>query len=613
LVIEKALAALYDAYDDRADRVQRLVDAQRGLDEMLANGSADDGKLATLHAELKAASHGIAQAADRLRGVLLSEPREAPNGDINASQGRLRLNELPRAVLLPRVRAPKPPPRNDLPPAPAMPKATSFEELERAGDAIRAVVKQRLEAAASSEERAVSTEPVEDLFALPLSARNFARRWARECFDEVAMLGMLRLPLLGDDWRAIEASEQRMLNNVDALLTFGQPALEFLEELALDAPVRDPWRTFAVALIGGSVRGRDALGMTERVLRDSVEDPASVTAFVSAMKLAPHPDLQTLLRELLCDDDPSLRAGAAEVLTHRGWADPELLDTLMSDRPEVAAHAVMPMTLSKHPNTERAIDEAVQSPYPLHRQRGWEALAVSNHHERLRAILRKALTSPYGDTAARLLGVFGSHDDVEALRERALAEPGQAYCDALGFAGWPDTVPDLIAVLDAEEPHTQIAAARALERITGAGLLDDVEIAPEATIERELPEPDVGDAAVPPPTPLAQLVSDPRMQPSAGSPDTMELPTTDPEAWKRCWAEYGANFDVATRYRRGFPLSPVTSLAEIDGPMATAAERWLAQLELAASTKRWVPLATDDLVTVQEESIAAWSTLVGSR
>jgi hypothetical protein len=227
-------------------------------------------------------------------------------------------------------------------------------------------------------------------------------------------------------------------------------------------------------------------------------------------------------------------------------------------------------------------------------------------------MLREAIDD---ERAALLLSLGGDPDDARRLLHRARQSPTPWRLDALGFAGSVEAVPALIDQLADEDLELCMAAARSLERLTGAGLIEEIEVPPEDTVPRELPEVPVAELATPARAaapPLAGEVSSPRDAPSEGSPDLLEAPSIDADRWAAYWKDHARDFEAGRRYRRGKPWSSASSLEELDGPLASPAERQLLQIELAGASRRYVHLDVDDLVVVQERALAGWRALLRS-
>jgi hypothetical protein len=148
-----------------------------------------------------------------------------------------------------------------------------------------------------------------------------------------------------------------------------------------------------------------------------------------------------------------------------------------------------------------------------------------------------------------------------------------------------------------------VAVAGALERITGAGLMEEVELPIDRITEPDAPEPDVGE---PKPVRLARIVSDPRDLPADPAPELALRPASRADVWRAYWRERGGSFDMSARYRRGHPYTPLVSLRELDTFPCSPDERRTLVRELIIRTGGHVRLDPHDLVKVQEAALAAW-------
>jgi hypothetical protein len=228
---------------------------------------------------------------------------------------------------------------------------------------------------------------------------------------------------------------------------------------------------------------------------------------------------------------------------------------------------------------------------------------VLGDHPQATDALSAGLSGPHGARAAVLLAVAGDDRDAAALLDRLRSEPSPALASAVGWAGAPDGVPALIDLLAHNDPAVQLAAAYALDRITGARLYEDVEVEPEAIEVPEIEEPDVGE---PEPQRLARALSDPRDLPSDGANETLTRPTLRPEAWRAHWDERLPDIPPFARYRRGHPYTPAVSLWELDAWPATPGERRMLQRELVVRSGYFVRFDPHDLVVVQEQALRRW-------
>jgi hypothetical protein len=237
------------------------------------------------------------------------------------------------------------------------------------------------------------------------------------------------------------------------------------------------------------------------------------------------------------------------------------------------------------------------------REAAWAALILSGSpfaSERL----AEELTGPLAARAAVPLAIVGDERDAARLLDRLRAAPTSALVNAVGWAGSLAALPTLLDLLGHDDPVVQLSAAYALDRITGAGLYEDVEVPPETILVPDVEEPDVGEPKEPR---LAREVSDPRDRPSEGASDTMRQPSIDPDRWRAWWIEREASFQPALRYRRGSPYTPAISLWELDALPLTPGERRALQRELVVRTGHAVRFDPHDFVAVQEEALADWA------
>jgi hypothetical protein len=612
--IERGLVALYDAFDGRTDRPTALD---------LAHTRLWEGAILAARAGLLGAVEALRDACRALLTAQACLPR-APHvaraaTPLRASQGLPPLHVVERASCAPVLRAPAELIGEELaPPAPAppeLPEPTTFEELAALAEAMQRLAEERLAEAVKPPpppaKRAQPDKPRPPpgfAFAPPpaTSADAFVRGWARECIDEIGMLGVQRAPQRGDDWRACRALEDRLLAVLDALAALGPTALAFVEPHIADAPVADPLKTFAAAMIAGCFEGRDLLGAAERLLRrGGPGDPALAAAFASALKLAPNPFVPGALRPRLASTDPASRALAVEIMAHRGWLTEEDLAALADDEdPRVLALALPALAASRDRNLERALSRAL-----AHADLGVQSAALDAMalvaHPRAAEAARQAACGALGDAALVPLALVGDEADARWLLARMDAAPSEAAIEAAGWAGLVEAAPRLIKLLEASEDDAEkLAAGAALDRLLGAGMVDLIEVMAEEIAPRELPDPD------PEPHTFAMRESDPRDPPPAPSAERLEVASIDPARWRGWWGEHGRKLDPKQRTRRGQGYSPSVSLYELDRLALPAEDRRRLHRELCARTGRVVRFDPGDFVVAQEEGLKAWEGVV---
>ncbi|MFT3771309.1 MAG: hypothetical protein QM820_38325 [Minicystis sp.] len=615
--IEDALASIYAAFDRRDDGLAATRAAQADLHVaavVIRSIAMVDPTFGDAAGWLDDARRALDVALERFSRV----PPEAPPPaeDLRAAEDVPRLFRIDRPALVPAFRIPDPLPPPVEPPPPLPPPKSPADLAHTVAEVKRRAEERRRAHAARKEERARARaaanadpgEPPPGFARGRFAARtrdDFVADRTRECFEEVAMIGMQRAPLLGDPWRFAKVLEERMLAAIDAIAAMGGPALARVERLAIDAPAKDPTRGFAAAMILGCFDGRDALGAVERVIRHlGPADPEVFAHVAGALELSPHPLLPQLLRVLLGDPDPALRALAVEVLAYRGLATAaELAAAARDPSPIVAAAALPALGLARAPELGAAIEPARAHDDPALREASWIAMLLGGSSY-ASDVLVTELDGPLASRAAVALAIVGDERDAARLLDRMKQAPTPGLVGAIGWAGAPEAVPALIDLLGHDDPVVQLTAAYALERITGAGLSEEVEVPPETIAVPDVDEPDVGD---PRPPHLAREVSDPRDLPSDGSPDKVTRPSVDPARWRAYWIDRESHYKPGLRYRRGSLHAPAVSCWELDALPLTPGERRLLQRELVVRTGQHVRFDPHDFVSVQEEAIAEWA------
>jgi hypothetical protein len=614
-LLERALGTLYDAFDGRADRATSMNLAHGRLwDAAILLARAGLGRAV---AALREACAELVSAEERFPRVPLAPPEARP---LQASADLPRLHAVDRPSLTPRLSAPPIPEPEEEMPADTLPEPTTFAELAAAAEAVRKLAIARVRRAmaalpaAPTQAPSVAVEPPPGFALVPapaLGEDDFVRRWARECFDEVGMIGLQRAPLSGDAFRSSHPLERRMLVALDAIAALGPAAVAAIEPLAMDAPAVNPMAVFAVSMIGGCLDGRDALACAERVVyRFGPNDPAVAEPFASAMKLAPSPFVPSALRALAASRELGCRRLGIEVLAHRGWLTAEELAALADEQDaRVLALALPALAAARHPDLGRALVRALVHDDLGVQEAALDAMALAAHGDAASAA-RAAASGALGDRALLRLAIVGDQADARWLLARMQASPTTASVEAVGWSGLVTAVPALIALLEGDSEGLARSAGAALDRLLGANLREAIEVFPEAIEDVPVVDPDPEPS--PPRPSLAALTGDPRDPPPRGSPEKLEVPSADPARWRAFWAEHAHRFDPAQRVRRGNPYSPSVSLYELDQLPLPAGERRVIHRELAARTGKLTAFDPHDLVVVQERGLIAWASLVAA-
>lgn len=213
--MERALGALYDAFDGRVDRVTAIN---------LAHGRLWDAAILMARGGFPAAVVALRDACAELISAEERFPRVPLAGrtteDVRAAVDLLPLHVIARASLVPSLRTPPAPEIEDVVmPLDPLPEPTTFEELAAVAEMmVRRAYERRLAQRAAETPARAQVEPAPEpapppgyahVPPPPMSETAFVRSWARHCFEEIGMLGMQRTPLAGDDWRTYAARGRR--------------------------------------------------------------------------------------------------------------------------------------------------------------------------------------------------------------------------------------------------------------------------------------------------------------------------------------------------------------------------------------------------------------------
>jgi hypothetical protein len=625
--IAREVAAAIGALADAADARRDPLDATR-----TAIVACDEARLGIEPALVH--DPGLAEVKiwlERARGWLVVVERNfetrratvrpapgllAPSGPLPALHDVARASIAPVYAVAEPLEPPAPPRTID----PTLPPKQRLVALKEASARLRQEAAQRRderratrEARERTRSEAEATRMAPGLVPGVFSAKTDAevrKERARDLMLEVAGMGAQRTPLLGDYWRSVTVFDRRMWNAVDAIAALGEDGVLAVEPLFWDLPAKDGPHVFGACFTLGCFAGRDTLLAIERIVRAATAaDPSVLGDVVHALTLAPHDGLVALAEEWLTRDLATLRAAGVEILAHRGALSLERLVTLAGDAdPLVATAALLGVTM--HPDAARGapgLSDAVErhadaKAAPLRAATAWATLlgGVAYPLDRL----RKRLAAGELDAVAVPFALAADRSDCETLTKLLDGTPTRALIEALGYLGDPTTLPRLVALLEDEATPPEVVRATtfALQRITGAELYEEAELAPDLVDPEDPPDP---------PLPGQPLASEPRRggrdrdPPSAGAKDSLRLPTSDPARWRAFLVENDVVFQGERRLRRGQPYTPERSLEELDTFQITPEERRTLHREIALKTGHTVPLHVGDFVVKQEAALRA--------
>jgi hypothetical protein len=419
------------------------------------------------------------------------------------------------------------------------------------------------------------------------------QRLARDAMQDLGIFESLRHRNADEPWTSVAGFEQRLLDNVDALLSLEvvEPgaertpgALAQLVREATDTSFPDPGRAFAATFALGCVQGEDVVDVLLLALRQA--DALTLAAHATALALAPSPAIEIGIRRLLRQSEPRLLALALAVLRERRgatFADAAVL--LNHPRVEVAAAAARALGVA--PEHRAAIDalEALFTEDPEDDVAAAIAeslllldapMGLAIVRERLAESLVDPATSTSTSTRSeelprfrRLQALAGTA--VDAATAIAAFACAPEYPAPLGWLGHVDAVPTLVAALIDEmarngtwltRTERESALIEALFRITGAPML----------------------------TP-------PRLGAPAGR--------FEEEAFAAWWRDEAERFPPHARYRFGQPYTLAQSLAELEAEASSIEAREHAAFELGLVLGPTALLRIEDWVARQASEIEA--------
>jgi hypothetical protein len=403
-------------------------------------------------------------------------------------------------------------------------------------------------------------------------------RLARDCMEEIAILGDMRR---GDHerWTAAAGVEQRMLDNLDALVALEQrrAAGRFAADLsrrAAEISFPERGRAFALGLVLGCLDGDDPARVAVSALRKA--RPIAFGAWEAALCLASSPAVGPSMRRLLRSERAPIVRLALSVLRFRREAELDPIAPLLGDpEPRVrAAAARCAIVAGARADVLPLLSQKLEDPDDAVALAAAEGLLLLDDPEGLSWVRARVREGPANDVlgrALRLLSLAGGGRDIDLLLDAAGRDPAAVI--ALGWHGHPQAIEPLIEMLARTRAAraegrpargAELDPARALHRITGAGL---------------------------------------RVEP--GQEALGLRPITDVEAWRAYLTAHRAELGRASRLRFGAPFTPAASLDELERDSTPALARRACALEAVLHLGLSIPLEVDDWSARQRAAIAA--------
>jgi hypothetical protein len=276
-----------------------------------------------------------------------------------------------------------------------------------------------------------------------------------------------------------------------------------------------------------------------------------------ALLLVPPPAAARACLPALRDARLEVRATAAEVLGRcRQGRVEELLSLLEDPIPRVRVMAALALArLGHHPAL--TVIESLAAQSPLNEVEPLLRACFLLGSRRARDMCRAACECPdVPGELVLLLGIAGQERDASLVRHLwASAQVSEAALMATGLLGQAAAVPHLIDFLGTAPISLRPPAARALELMTGAGLVERARVVAE-------PE-------------------DPDEEPTVRE---VVRPSTCASSWSRWWAGHQRRFAGGGRFRQGRRFDGGACIAQMEDPDNSLPVRELAALEWGIHT-----------------------------
>ncbi len=565
--IGDALGPVFRIYTLAEDPVELTHLAQRGLDGLLErlHSVADAPWFDHVQQLVSLCGKDVTEADTRLRRSLVVNPEP------------IRLTASGSSPALQRG-----------PTKPLLPKAINMQAAEVHGE---------LGAQPLPTPNGFSKDP------LPaLTSRQWVEFHARDCFGDVIALLPQRVTQLGEMWSLADVIERRLSANLDAIAALGDDGYQAVETVCQTAVVVDEALCSGLALLAGAVASRDLLALCERLMLTWETDVSMWKAVADTWKLSRNPWLGAVCDRYLQSPDVRKQALAVEVLGYRSWLTEKDVARLLREeklpRASLLPHLSALPLQERHDWLRRLYGNSVS---PVGDPDLWWASALSAYPPTLDILEQAALTDTTGQ-AWLLLALYGERAHADSLLELFTQHPTPILATAVGWTGLGRAIPSLIAGLTSEDPALENAIAAALERITGAGLFEEITVTPEHAMDPDVPEPNLDG----PNSSLESEFNDPRDPAPEGSPDTVILPAVSEEIWRQYWTENAERFSGELRYRCGLPASPEVLVNELEHALRTPLDRRYIHYELMMRTGQRVQFDPHQWVSEQHAALDEW-------
>jgi hypothetical protein len=374
-------------------------------------------------------------------------------------------------------------------------------------------------------------------------------------------------------------TEQRILNHIDAVVANGPRSIWAVASGIL---LEEEGASFVATLLLGSLQGNKGLDLIRSVVSGS--RAVNIGGIREALKHAPHPDVKHLLRDWVhVETREDLCAIGAEIGGYRHECDAHTLAELLrvdSDQIQMSvAGALRRCRIAQAlPVVENLVDRTSAK---LRGELLLSALCLGSYPgvERCRRLVSQ--DNNQDNQIIQLLGLCGSRSDLSSfLKSRSIGFDNAAAIRSAGVLGNAEAIPFLLKALQHDNEKLRVAAAEALELLTGASLRETVLIR----------GPDTGEGE----------------EEVAGSNVEVERASTNHLTWTNWWQHNGTQFTYDVRWRKGVPLTFGILIETMLDRKSLYQDRYQAYLELTIRSGHDIPFEPDWFVAKQKKALSLW-------
>lgn len=388
-------------------------------------------------------------------------------------------------------------------------------------------------------------------------------------------------------WPELDDIESRAEAHIDALFIGGEPAVEISKRICSQGDFGDVYGAMCVFC------RQDRSDLAYNVIQNlSLDDEELVCAVVDALRDECPPSWHDDLLRIMLGRCTHCIPVIARVLAYRGVAAQDTLLRVLPFCPETQlAHMAWALGRIGSGSARAPLGVLMQSDDEVLAAAACRALIRLGDYDAIRHGLLVAQAKPWPILS---LGIGGNHTAINVLTDIVKGERGSDDAlIALGMLGELKSVNTIFNCLT--NPEHAMAAATALQIITGAVLYEEVFVPDEIDLdelfdeERERYEqtgemPKRGDGQ-----PFGENV--------------MQI-SVNPETWRAWLTEHKSEFDPKLRYRHGKPCSPSTLVESLAAEHTPNRVRALICDELVVRYQAPVRLEIDMPVREQLQHLA---------